>query len=58
MQTGGAHKKMKAQRTPPEYMITDDDREIIAQTVQDFLSKYFDHAAHHRDMIQEELADM
>jgi hypothetical protein len=29
-QIGGAHKKMKVKRTPPEYMITDDNGEMIA----------------------------
>jgi hypothetical protein len=48
----------KAQRTPPEYTITDDDGEMIARMVQDCLSEDFDHAAHHRDRIQEELEDM
>jgi hypothetical protein len=57
-QTGGMHKKIKAQRTPPEYTIMDDDGEMIARMVQDFLSEDFDHVAHHRDRIQEELVDM
>jgi hypothetical protein len=49
---------MKAQRTPPEYTITDDDGEMIARMVQDCLAEDFDHVVHHRDRIQEELADM
>jgi hypothetical protein len=50
---------MKAQRTPLEYTIsTDDDGEIIAQMVQDCLAEDFDHVAHHKDRIQEELANM
>jgi hypothetical protein len=36
----------------------DDDGEMIARMVQDCLSEDFDHAARHRDKIQEELADM
>jgi hypothetical protein len=57
-QMGGACKKSKAQRTPPEYTIMDDDGEMIAQMVQDCLSEDFDHAAHHRDRIEEKLVDM
>jgi hypothetical protein len=55
---GGARKKMKAQRTPPEYTIMNDDAEMIAQMVQDFISKDFEKVAHHRDIIQEDLTDM
>jgi hypothetical protein len=58
MQIGGTHKKSKAQRTLPEYMITDDDGEMIARMVQDCLSEDFDHVAHHRDRIEEKLVDM
>jgi hypothetical protein len=43
MQPGGMRKKSKAQRTPLEYTITDDDGEMIAQMVQDCLSEDFDH---------------
>jgi hypothetical protein len=57
-QMGGARKKSKAQRTPPEYTITDDDGEMIAQMVQDYLSEDFDHTAHHRDRIEKKLVDM
>jgi hypothetical protein len=57
-QIGGTHKKSKAQRTPPEYTITDDDGEMIARMVQDCLSEDFDHVAHHRDRIEEKLVDM
>jgi hypothetical protein len=49
---------MKAQRTPPEYTITNDDGEMIARMVQDCLTEDFDNVVHHRDRIQEELADM
>jgi hypothetical protein len=51
-QTGGAHKKTKAQRIPPEYTIMDDDVEMISQMVQDCLTGDFDHPAYHRDRIQ------
>jgi hypothetical protein len=49
---------MKAQRTPPEYTITEDDADMIARMVQDCISEDFDNVAHHRDIIQEELEDM
>jgi len=49
---------MKAQRTPPNYTITEDGGELIAWMVQDCLSEDFDNVAHHRDRIQEEMADM
>jgi hypothetical protein len=32
---GGARKKSKAHKMPPEYMITEDDVDLIAQMVQD-----------------------
>jgi hypothetical protein len=31
---------------------------MIARMVQDCLAKYFDHATHHRDKLQKELAEM
>ena len=58
MQIVGARKKSKAQRTPPDYTITYDDGEMIAQMVHDSLSKDFDHVAHHRNRIEEQLEDM
>jgi hypothetical protein len=39
-------------------MITEDDAEMIARMVQDFLAEDFDHEAHHRDKLQEGLAEM
>jgi len=36
----------------------EDDREMIAQIVHHFLSKEFDHDAHHKDKIQQELEDI
>jgi hypothetical protein len=57
-QTRGMHKKMKAQRTPPEYMITKDDAEMIAQMVQYHTSEDSKNVVHHKDRIQEELEDM
>jgi hypothetical protein len=58
MQIGGAHKKMKAQRMPPEYTITEDDGEMIARMVQDYIAEDFDHDTHHKDRIQEEIKEM
>jgi hypothetical protein len=58
IQDVGACKKMKAQRPPPDYTITEDDGEMIARMVQDCLAKYFDHATHHRDKLQKELTEM
>jgi hypothetical protein len=55
---GGARKKMKAQRTPPDYMIMEDDADMIAQMVQDRTAEDFENVVRHRDRIQEELADM
>jgi hypothetical protein len=51
-QIGGVHKKMKAQRTPPKYTITEDDVEMIARMVQDCISEDFHNAAHHRDIFK------
>jgi hypothetical protein len=36
----------------------EDDGEMIARMVQDFLEEDFDHATHHRDKLQKELAEM
>jgi hypothetical protein len=36
----------------------EDDGEMIARMVQDCLAEDFDHAAHHRDKLQKELAEM
>jgi hypothetical protein len=33
--TGGACKKYKAHKTPPEYTITEDDADLVAEMVQD-----------------------
>jgi hypothetical protein len=33
IQTGGVHKKVKAHKIPPEYMITEDDVDLMAQMV-------------------------
>jgi hypothetical protein len=57
-QAGGACKKSKAQRTSPDYTIIEDDGEMIARMVQDCLAEDFDHATHHRDKLQKELAEM
>jgi hypothetical protein len=55
---GGTHKKMKVQRTPPDYTIMEDDANMIDRRVQDCISEDFDNATHHRDIIQEELTYM
>jgi hypothetical protein len=49
---------MKAQRTPLEYTITEDDEKMIAQMIQYHTSKDFENVVHHRDIIQEELEDI
>jgi hypothetical protein len=51
-------KKSKEQQTSLNYMITENDREMIARMVQDCLAEDFDHATHHRDNMQKELAEM
>jgi hypothetical protein len=57
-QAGGTRKKSKVQRASPDYTITEDDGEMITRMVQDFLAEDFDHATHHRDKLQKELAEM
>jgi len=52
------HKKSKAQLSPPKYIIKKDDGEMISKMVQDCLAEDFDHAVHHRDKLQKELAEM
>jgi hypothetical protein len=39
-------------------MIIEDDGEIITIMVQDCLAEDFDHATHHRDKLQKEMAEM
>jgi hypothetical protein len=39
-------------------MIIEDNGEMITRMVQDFLAEGFDHAAHHRDKMQKEMAEM
>jgi hypothetical protein len=43
---------------PLEYTITKDDRDLVAQMVQDQTMKDFDKAQCQRDMMQDDLADM
>jgi hypothetical protein len=43
---------------PPEYTITEDDAEMVAQVVQDRTFKDFENVACQRDIIEEELAYM
>jgi hypothetical protein len=43
---------MKVQKTLPEYMIMEDDVEIIAQMVQDCISEDFENVVNHKDRIQ------
>jgi hypothetical protein len=55
---GGARKKIKAHRTPPEYMITKDDAEMVTKMGQDRIFEDFENVVHHMDRIQEEIGDM
>jgi hypothetical protein len=58
IQMGGACKKAKAHRMPPEYMITEDDADMVAQMVQDRTVEDFDNVECQRDRIEEEMAYM
>jgi hypothetical protein len=49
---------MKAHRTPLEYMIMEDDAEMVAQVVQDRTFKDFENVVCQRDIMEEELVDM
>jgi hypothetical protein len=55
---GCACKKSKAHKMPPEYTITEDDADLVAQMVQDRTMEDFEEAQCQRDRIQEELVDM
>jgi hypothetical protein len=46
------------QQASPDYTIMEEDGEMIAKMVQDFLVEDFDHATHHRDKLQKELTEM
>jgi hypothetical protein len=54
----GVRKKSKVHKTPPEYTITEDDVEFIAQMVQDRIMEDFDEAQHQMDRIQDGLENM
>jgi hypothetical protein len=49
---------MKVHRTPPEYTITEDDAEMVAQMVQDRTFEDFENVVCQRDIIEEEMEDM
>ena len=55
---GGARKKSKVHKTPIEYMITEDDADLVVQMVQYHTVEDFDNAQSQRDRIEEELAYM
>jgi hypothetical protein len=55
---GGVHKKEKAHITPLEYMIIEDNEDMVAQMVQDRTVEDFDNAECQRDRIEEELEYM
>jgi hypothetical protein len=57
-QMGGARKNIKEHKTHPEYMITEDDANMVAQVVQDLIFEDFENAACQRDIIEEDLAYM
>jgi hypothetical protein len=52
------HKKSKAQQASSDYTIMEDDEEMIARMVQDCLAEDFDHATHHKDNLQKEIAEI
>jgi hypothetical protein len=56
IQMGGARKKAKAHKTPPEYTITEDDADMVAQMIQDRTIEDFENVVRQRDRIEEELA--
>jgi hypothetical protein len=47
--------KSKEKWASTNYIITEDDGEMIARMVQDFLAEDFNHATHHRDKLKKEL---
>jgi len=51
IQTGGACKKTKSHKIPPEYTITEDDADLMAQMVQDQTAEDFNKARCQRDGI-------
>jgi hypothetical protein len=55
---GCARKKTKVHKTPPEYTITEDDANLMAQMVEDRTTEDFDEAQCQRYMIQEYLVNM
>jgi hypothetical protein len=42
---GGARKKVKPHRTPPEYTIIEDDADLVAQMVRDLIVEDFNNVA-------------
>jgi hypothetical protein len=56
--TGGSHKKAKAHKQLPEYTITEDDTDLMAEKVQECTAEEFEDTQHQRGRIQDELADI
>jgi hypothetical protein len=44
-QSGGTHKKEKVHKEPPEYTITEDDADLVAEKVQDRVAEDFEEAS-------------
>jgi hypothetical protein len=51
-------KKEKEHKTPPKYMITEDDENMVAQMIQDPTVEDFKNVVCQRDIIEEEMAHM
>jgi hypothetical protein len=49
-------KKEKAHKDSPEYTITEDDADLVAQKVQDSVVEDFEEAKHQRGKIQDDMA--
>jgi ribosome recycling factor len=58
VQSGGAHKKMKVQKSVPKYTITEDDAKLVAEKVQDCTTDLFEEVEKQRESIMKELMEV
>jgi len=58
IQIGGAHKKSKVHREIPEYTITEDDSDLVAERVQDRTDEEYEEVEKQRETIMNELTEV
>jgi hypothetical protein len=54
----GSRKKAKAHKDIPEYTITEDDADLVAERVQDHVTEEYEEAENQRERIMKELTEV